>query len=314
MIAVPWEATLTPAEHLVIVYFLAVAALALTAGFIRAVVTRDEVGSRYRTAVVARICVLGIAALSYGALLWAAATGYDVGPDGYVPNAESVMTMAPRYMDWSVTVPLLTVELLAVTTLSGALLQRTRFIAVIGSFLMIFAGFLGAFVFGADPIGLLIAGAVSSVFWIIVSVVLLRAAQASLPDLTTESALLLRNASRLLVGGWVVYPLVYVVPLFGAGGAWTTGIQIALCLTDVTVKLGFSTLAHRIAKLRTAEDVRAGKDVHPESIWISSIKRSDAGRPREVFLPADAYAHPLRPRPPMTAAVPAESDIAPDLT
>ncbi|MDF2442770.1 MAG: hypothetical protein JWR01_973, partial [Subtercola sp.] len=72
------------------------------------------------------------------------------------------------------------------------------------------------------------------------------------------------------------------------------------------IKLGFSTLTHRVAKLRTAEDVRAGDDVHPESIWISSVKQSDAGVPREVYLADGASVHDRRAKPPMAAAVASE--------
>jgi hypothetical protein len=85
-------------------------------------------------------------------------------------------------------------------------------------------------------------------------------------------------------------------------------MQIALCTTDVVVKIGFGGLIHRVAMLRTAEDVRAGVDVHPESIWISSVKQSDAGAAREVYLADGAAIHPRRGRPPSGAAIAAAAD------
>ena len=61
-----------------------------------------------------------------------------------------------------------------------------------------------------------------------------------------------------------------------------------------------------VAKLRTAEDVWAEGDVHPESIWISSVKQSDAGTSREVYLAAGSLSHVRRPTPPTDAAVASE--------
>ncbi|MET4783691.1 bacteriorhodopsin [Glaciihabitans sp. UYNi722] len=300
----PWTAPLTESQHILTLYFLVIAGLALFAGFVRTWTTRSEVGSRFRPALVARLCVTAVASLSYVLLIVGFTLAYDHTGSTWVPNAGAIMTMAPRFMDWSVTVPLLTVELLAVCTLFGAGVRKAQFLAMAGSFLMIFTGFLGTFVFGADGDAsqLYLWGAISSVFWIFVNVVLIRAVRKSLPVLTPESAGLLRDATILLLCGWVIYPLVYIIPIFAFGGGWTTTIQVTLCVADVLVKIGFGGLIHRVAKLRTAEDVRAGDDVHSEAIWISSVKQSDAGQPREIYLAEGAAVHPNRWRPPTSSA------------
>jgi hypothetical protein len=58
--------------------------------------------------------------------------------------------------------------------------------------------------------------------------------------------------------------------------------------------------------------VRAGDDVHPEAIWISSVKQSDAGLPREVYLADEALVHRRRTKPPLSEAVPMTAYIDPD--
>jgi bacteriorhodopsin len=312
----PWNATLTQPEYLLSLYFLVIAGLALFAGFLRSWTTRNEVGSRYRGAVVARLSIAIIASLTYVLIVVEFLRGYDATGNGYRPNAEAILAFAPRFMDWSITVPLLTVELLAVCTLVGVAARRTQWLAGGGAFLMIFSGFLGTFIFGGgeDTAQLLLWGAISGVFWILTTIVLLRTVRASARELTPEAAQLLRQATALLLGGWAVYPLVFLIQIFAFGGAWTTTMQIALCAIDVVVKIGFGGLIHRIAKLRTAEDVRSGDDVHPESIWISSVKQSDAGAAREVYLADEAIIHPRRSRPPLNTAVAAAADLElPDL-
>lgn len=306
----PWNATLGRPEYLLTLYFLVIAALALFAGFLRTWATRNEVGPRYRSAVVARLGVTIVASLSYLLIVIEFFRGYDSTGAGYRPNDEAILAFAPRFMDWSITVPLLTVELLAVCVAVGAAARRTQWMAGGGAFLMIFTGFLGAFIIGGgeDTAQLVLWGGISCVFWVFTTVVLLRSVRASVVDLTAESATLLRQATALLLGGWAIYPLVYLIQIFAFSSGWTTTMQIALCATDVIVKIGFGGLIHRIAKLRTAEDVRAGEDVHPESIWISSVKQSDAGAAREVYLADGAAIHPRRGRPPSGAAVAATAD------
>ncbi|MDF2444085.1 MAG: hypothetical protein JWR01_2288 [Subtercola sp.] len=303
----PWMAVLSQPEYLITLYFMVVATLVLFAGFLRAVFTQREVGARFRPATVARLAVTGVATLSYVIVLMGFVGGYDRVGASYIPNGTAILAYAARYMDWSVTVPLLTIELMAVVSFTGSVARRGRLIAAASAFLMIFTGFLGAIVTTADgTASLLLWGGISCVFWILTNVVLVRAVRASFATLTPASAALLRNATALLLSGWVVYPLVYLIQIFGDGGAWATTMQVTLCCADIAVKIGFGTLIHRVAKLRTAEDVRAGDDVHPESIWISSVKQSDAGVPREVYLAAGSAVHERRSKPPMASAVAGE--------
>ena len=310
----PWTATLTSSQYLLTLYFVVVAGLALLAGLVRTWITRGEVGSRYRSASVARLTVAAVAIASYLGIIVAFRTGYHATGTRFEAAAGSMLVFALRYMDWSITVPLLTMELLSVCVLAGARARRIGVIAMVGAILMIFTGFLGAFILGgtSHPSIMLLWGGVSGVFWIITNVVLIRAVRVSLPRLTPESAILLRNATLVLLVGWVIYPVVYLIQIFTGGGGWATVIQISLCVADVAIKIGFGELVHRVAKLRTAEDVRAGDDVHPESIWISSVKQSDAGIARAVYLATDAVGHVRRPRPPSTFAVAAEPEQDPD--
>ncbi|CAN5330050.1 hypothetical protein BH09ACT1_BH09ACT1_20250 [soil metagenome] len=305
--AAPWAVDLSRPEYLLTFYFLVLATLALIAGLLRSVITRNEVGSRYRSAIVARMSIVGVASVSYVFLIVNFALTYRLRGDTYVAGPNSVLTLAPRYMEWSVSVPLLCLELLAVTTLAGVVARRTQLLTMLLSFLMIFSGYLGLFVL--DGVGdrvarLLVFGLIAAVFWVAVNVLLVRAVRRSYASLTDESAALLRGATTLLLSGWVVYPLIYLLQVLFVGSTWTTIAQVALCIADVIVKIGFGEIIHRIAKLRTAEDVRAGDDIHPESIWISSVKQSDAGVAREVYLAAGAEVHPTRSRPPIATAIP----------
>lgn len=309
-ISAPWDAPLTSGEHTLIFYFLVIAALGFIFGLLRAIVSRGEVGPRYRTAVAARLGVMGVALASYFLLIIEFVRGYTFTGGVWKPTVDAVLANSSRYMEWSVSVPLLTVELLAVCTLVGWKARRTRALAAVGAFLMIFTGFIGSVVLddGHSAAQLVIWGLISGVFWIATTLVLIRAVRQSLVALTPESRALLVNATWLLLGGWIIYPVVYAFQIFAFGGEWTTGTQVAFTIADMVVKLGFAGLIHRVAKLRTAEDVRAGDDIHPEAIWISSIKQSDAGLPVVVYLAPGAAIHQGRPKPATGSAVAAVAE------
>ena len=309
-LAPPWQATLTDAQHNLILYFLAIAALALLAGFVRTYMSKGEVGPRYRSATIARLGVMGIAGLAYVYLLMSFLGGYDFTGGEWVPNALSANSFAPRYAEWSLTVPLMCAELLAVCTLAGPVARRARWLSMASAFVMIFCGFLGAVIFaGSGATVILLWFEIATVFWVLTNIVLVRAFLASLPGLTAEAGAPLRTAVLFLLGGWIIYPAVSLIQVFAFGGEWTTTIQVALSVADIVIKVGFGSLIHRVAQLRTAEDVRAGLDVHPESIWISSVKLADAGVPGEVHLDRRTTIHPQRERTGDTATGTSAEDV-----
>ena len=301
----PWTAVLSQSEYVLTFYFLALTALVFLAAFLRAWTTRTEIGSRYRDITVARLGILGVTFVAYLFLIAHFFSGYTLVKGSHHPNSDALLAFAPRYVEWSVAVPLLTAALLAACTQTGATARRARYLALGGAFLMIFTGYIGGVVVddGENLTAVLFWGGVSIIFWIGTNLVLIRAVKQSLPKLTPEAAFLLRQATILLLSCWVIYIVVYLIPIFFSGGAWATTIQIVLCVTDMTVKVAFGGLLWRVAKLRTAEDVRAGEDIHPESIWISSVKQSDAGIPREVYLNTATTIHPRRAKPPTSEAI-----------
>jgi bacteriorhodopsin len=278
----PWNATLTLAEHSIIAYALSVAGLALFAFFVKTWVSTKEVTGRYRSGVYAGLCITGIAFLSYVLLVVEFALGYDRKGDSWVPNANAVLSWAPRYFDWTVTVPLLVIELLAVATLAGAAVRRLRAVGVAAAFLMISTGYIGGVVVdsGTDTGALWLWGVISGVFMVVLYLLVIYVVVKGGRDLRgSEASKTLRNAGILLIVTWMAYPIVFGLQGWGHGGAVITWMQVVLSAADIVAKVGFGAMIHKIAKLRSAEDVRSGVDTLPEAIWISSDKLSDGSLP-----------------------------------
>jgi bacteriorhodopsin len=275
----PWNASLTLAEHSIIVYSLSVAGLALFAFFVKSLVSTKEITQRYRPSVYAGMCITGIAFLSYLLLVLAFAFGYERDGDSWVPNATAILSWAPRYFDWTVTVPLLVIELLAVATLAGAAARRARTVGIAAAFLMISTGFVGGVVVdsGTNTGALWLWGVISGLFMVVLYVLVIYVVVKGSRDLAgTAVPATLRNAGILLIVTWLAYPIVFGLQGWGHGGAVITWMQVVLSAADIVAKVGFGSMIHKIAKIRSAIDVEQGVDTHPESIWISSEKLSDA--------------------------------------
>lgn len=280
-VVAPWTAPLTDGEHALVAYGLTVAALALLAMLVRTCVVRHEIGSRYRPAVAASLGVLSVAFLTYVVLVVEFVLGYEARGSTWTPNAGAIWAWSARYMDWSISVPLLVVELVAVSSLRGAAAARTRNAGVAAAFAMIATGYFGGVVIdgGQSRPALLTWGLVSSVFFAVLYVLVLVTVMRSLPALPTLARAPYRNAMILLMITWFVYPIVFGLQGATSGGAWATTGQLLLCAADVVAKVGFGLLIQKVAKLRTAFDVLTGLEPHRESLWIDGERQSDALRP-----------------------------------
>ncbi|MGN6743104.1 MAG: bacteriorhodopsin, partial [Amnibacterium sp.] len=225
--------------------------------------------------------VTGVAFVSYVAVAATFLLGYDHVGSAWRPNDGALYSWSARFMDWSVSVPLLVVELIAVSALAGPLARRLRLAGGGSAFLMILLGFIGGVVVhgGTDPAALATWGGVSSAFFVVLYGVVIVTVLRSLPVLPPAARSPYRAAMLVLLVVWFVYPIVFGLQGQVWGGAWTTAEQLALCAADVVAKVAYGLLLHRVAKVRTASDVVTGVETHPESIWLEQVKLSDAVAP-----------------------------------
>jgi bacteriorhodopsin len=258
------------------------AGFALLAYFLYSVISRDEVSARYRPSAYAAVCLSAVATVAYALLYSDWDTGFRLQGEVWVPTEEARNSVGTRYIDWSITVPLLTVELLAVCSIAGARARTLRFTTMAAAFLMIVTGYLGSQVIadGRDRTALVVWGLISTVFFVYLAAALIGAVRDSLPTMGTEAATSLRNATIVLLGSFGIYPLIYAIPVFvDVTAAWLAVIQVGYSAADVVAKVGFGVLVHKVAKLRTAEEVVAGVDTHPEPVWSSHVHKSDGVQP-----------------------------------
>ena len=281
-----WANPLDQGQRVIVYYFLVIAGLAMLAQFVRTWTSRNEIGPKYRPAMFASLGVTGAAFLSYVVLTLKFDLGYTQtggGADGtgamWSPTKDAIWSFVPRYMDWSITVPLLMVQLVVVSTLVGSAATRFRAVGMVCAWLMIFTGFIGGVVIddGRNLGALWTWGIISGVFMVILYVVIITMMVLARRGMSAPSARTFVSAGVLLMVIWFAYPIVFGFQGYtGADGGWTVLAQVGLSAADIIAKVGFGALIHKIAKQRTAEDVDAGEDTHPESVYISGAKESGA--------------------------------------
>jgi len=274
-VAPPWTAPLTDGQHALIQYGVAIVALCLVAMLTRVWSARREVGDRYRPAVHASVAVCTVAFLSYLLLAFELQGGYHRVGGVWVPTAEAVGTWTARYIDWTVSAPLLVVEVVAVSAIAGSAAGWAKRIGATAAALMIVLGFLGAVVVGGDFTAMLWLGIASSVCFVVVYAVIITVVVRSLPVLPAAARSPMRTAMVVLLVVWFVYPVVYGLQGIAFGGAVTVAEHLLLCGADVVAKVLFGLLMLRVARIRTAADVIGDDDTHPESIWIDQLRHSE---------------------------------------
>jgi bacteriorhodopsin len=275
--------TYTSFQWELVFFGLLAAGFALFAAMIYSLVTRSEVSKKYRPAVITSGLICGVATLAYLVLVLSWKAGFTMQGESFVPSSGFRFSDGLRYADWTVTVPLLTVELLAVCSLIGSTARNLRASTIAAAFAMIVTGFIGnALNEGSEPntAALLIWGAVSTVFYLYLYGALYGAVRNSLPTMGTAAGVSLRNATILLFSVWGTYPIVYLIFAFTKHSVtWAITAELLFCAADVVAKAGFGALIHKVAKLRTAEDAARGEetlpDIYPEEVFISHEKISE---------------------------------------
>ncbi len=226
---------------------------AMFASFIFFVLSRQSVAPQYRGALTMSALVVAVAAYHYFRISESWASAFVLGEDGnYLPSGEA-FNDAYRYVDWLLTVPLLTAELVAVLALPRK--QSTSLTArlAIAAALMIVLGYPGEIASGTTRF---VWGFISSIpFVYIVWTLFTELGSVTDPqtsDQPEEARVLIRNARLLLLATWGFYPIVYMAPFFGLTGATALiVIQVGYCIADVAAKCGYGVLIYSIARAKT---------------------------------------------------------------
>ncbi len=250
--------TLTAGQYNTVYNFFSLAIAAMGASAVFFFLGRTQVASRYRLALLITGLVVTIAGYHYFRIFNSWEAAYTLKGGLYVPSG-SPFNDAYRYVDWFLTVPLLLLETVAVLALPAVQSRSLAWKLGGAALLMIALGYPG-------EVGSLAArpwwGAVSSIPFVYILYVLWVDLSRSMERQLPEVKVYIRNMRLLLLLSWGVYPIAYMLPLFGITGAGATvGLQMGYTIADILAKPVFGILVFTIAMIKSAQDSSDGTDL-----------------------------------------------------
>merc|ERR1712066_1161417 len=189
----------------------------------------------------------------------AAGGAHTVGANGAYPDP--VLTGVPfndayRYMDWLLTVPLLLMEIVLTMKLSPE--ESSSYCRQLGvtSAAMIAVGYPGELIVTGDLSKRLMCFFFScTVFLSIVYTLLVGLADATAREDDPQVKRMISLSQIVTVVSWCTYPIVYLFPFFGVGGAQAVvNIQVGYCVSDIISKCGVGLFIYQITAMKSARE------------------------------------------------------------
>jgi bacteriorhodopsin len=240
---------------------LAIASLFFTGLYL--VLSQRRVLPRYRNAIIVSATVCFIATYHYVRIFDNFSESYETEAQG--GNGVYTLTNVPfnegyRYVDWFLTVPLLLVETIAVLALARAVQKSLLTKLVIASALMIALGYPGEITTDTGP--RLLWGTLSTIPFLYILYVLFVELSESLERQPVQVRSTVGKLRIMLVGLWGVYPIAYLMPVFGFDGPDAFVLrQAGYSIADILAKAAFGLVIYKIAKIKSEVEDPAYADV-----------------------------------------------------
>merc|ERR1711943_111127 len=121
--------------------------------------------------------------------------------------------------------------------------------------LMIIVGYPGELVLAEDKLSeRWVYWALAMIPFLFVVYTLLVGLAGATRNETPEVASAIRYAQWMTVLSWCTYPIVYIIPMFGAKGSnAVVGIQVGYCIADVISKCGVGFVIYNITARKSAQ-------------------------------------------------------------
>ena len=244
--------TLTPAEFSLIYNVMSLCIASMFAGALFLFFSRSQVAPKYRPALLISALVPTIACYHYFRIAHSFDAAYMLQDGSYVPSGQP-FNDAYRYADWLLTVPLLVIELVAVMGLSKAMTRSLATKLSVAAALMIALGYPGEIATESGTAWLWWVLSMIPFLYIMVTLFTkFGAAVAGQPDNVQP---LVTKARGLILITWSFYPIAYLAPYLGLGGATgEAALQVGYTIADITAKVGLGVYIYFIAREKSEAD------------------------------------------------------------
>ena len=163
-------------------------------------------------------------------------------------TSETLFSNGYRYMNWSIDVPVLLLQLLIVLGITGAPFRRGWVIFTGAGLGMIFTGYLGQFYEVERSADFWIWGGISTLFFLVILVLVQRVVYRNLDRLPVQVHSLVRGVWWLLLVSWMLYPLGYAMPAVLNSADGVVLRQVLYTVADIVSKIIYGIMLTVIAR------------------------------------------------------------------
>jgi bacteriorhodopsin len=249
----------SPLQYDIVANILTLGYAAQAAGLVYFLATMNNVAPRYRTASVLSAVVMASAFLELFRLEqdWNYAFVYTDGvwqlSDTAISNGDT-FSNGFRYMNWSIDVPMLLLQLVIVLGISRSrsVSYGVKFIA--SGLLMIWTGYVGQFFEATNLVQYAIWGAISTVFYIYILVVLWKMVTSSIDSLPKSVQGIVKNLRWYVLITWTLYVVAYLLPVLWPVSWSVVTRQIIYTIADISTKVIYGAILSYVA-IKRSEDI-----------------------------------------------------------
>jgi bacteriorhodopsin len=218
---------------------------------------RSQVAPAYRMAITITGLVTAIAAYHYLQIMLSWEEAFSVN-GSTIEITGSPYNQTYRYVDWLLTVPLLLIELILVMKLSREETVSKSIWLGGAAALMIALGYPGEI---AETMGeRFLFWVLSMIPFIYIVYQLVLGLRSSIAQQPEDVRGLINGAAYLVIGSWLFYPIVYLLPFFGlTGGMAIAAVEVGYTVADITAKAIFGVVILVIAMRKSEYEVVPGQ-------------------------------------------------------
>ena len=167
----------------------------------------------------------------------------------YAAAGRTLFSNGYRYLNWSIDVPLLLLQLVLVTGIDvGTGFSNKNLQVTSSGLLMIYLGYIGQFYENKDEAGpLIIFGVIGCVFYIIMLAIVIQCVNHAKTNLKTDTG----KYKMQLVAGiflvfWTIYPISYFMPIISYSAEGVVIRQFIYTVADVVSKVIYGIILTQI--------------------------------------------------------------------
>jgi bacteriorhodopsin len=245
------EQGLSEMAYQIVAHVLTLGYAVMLAGLFYFILTIKHVAPRFRISSVLSVVVMTSAFLLLykQAQNWTSAFAFDAERGKYYLAAGAdLFNNGYRYLNWLIDVPMLLFQILFVITLTKSNFGSIRNQFFFSGTAMIITGYIGQYFEVSDIRKFFIWGAISTVFFIHILVVMRKIIKEGSENVPIKARKALSTIWILFLISWMLYPGAYLMPhLLGIEGglfneAGVVGRQITYTIADISSKVIYGVL------------------------------------------------------------------------